>query len=79
MADERVIWHDVECGGYGADLPLWRELAARCGGPVLEVGCGTGRVALDLARRGHSVTGVDTDPQLVTALRERAHGLDLRA
>ena len=27
VADERVIWHDVECGGYGADLPLWRELA----------------------------------------------------
>ena len=79
VADERVIWHDVECGGYGADLPLWRELAARCGGPVLEMGCGTGRVALDLSRRGHSVTGVDTDPRLVTALRERAHGMDLRA
>ena len=77
--DERVIWHDVECGGYGADLPLWRELAKQCGGPVLEIGCGTGRVALDLARRGHSVTGVDTDARLVAALRERAHGLHLRA
>ena len=72
VADERVIWHDVECGGYGEDLPLWRELAAECGGPVLEVGCGTGRVALDLARRGHSVTGVDNEASLVDALRERA-------
>jgi SAM-dependent methyltransferase len=72
VADERVIWHDVECGGYGEDLPLWRDLAAERAGPVLEVGCGTGRVALDLARRGHSVTGVDNEASLVDALRERA-------
>ncbi len=79
IMDERVIWHDVECGGYGADLPLWRELAGDCGGPVLEIGCGTGRVALDLARLGHQVTGVDNDPPLVDALGERARagGLDV--
>jgi SAM-dependent methyltransferase len=77
--DESVIWHDVECGGYGADLALWRELADERGGPILEFGCGTGRVTLDLARRGHEVTGVDSDPRLVAALRERAGGLDLQA
>ena len=26
---EREIWHDVECGSYEADLPLWEELAER--------------------------------------------------
>ena len=51
-----VIWHDVECGAYEADLPLWRELAS---GRVLDVGAGTGRVALDLARAGHPVTALD--------------------
>ena len=60
MRDEAVIWHDVECGAYAADLPLWRELAAGRSGPVLEIGCGTGRVALDLARDGHAVTGSTT-------------------
>ena len=50
-----VIWHDLECGGYREDLPLWRALADRAGGPVLDVGAGTGRVALDLARAGHEV------------------------
>jgi SAM-dependent methyltransferase len=67
-----AIWHDVECGSYEADLPLWEELAERCGGPVLELGCGTGRVVLHLARRGHRVFGLDRDPELLAALAERA-------
>ncbi|HET7416125.1 MAG TPA: class I SAM-dependent methyltransferase [Solirubrobacterales bacterium] len=71
-ASETAIWHDVECGAYQADLPLWEELAARCGGPVLELGCGTGRVALHLARRGHRVFGLDRDPELLAVLAERA-------
>ncbi len=50
-----VRWHDLECGGYAIDLELWRELAAQAGGPVLDVGAGTGRVALDLARGGVAV------------------------
>jgi SAM-dependent methyltransferase len=74
-----VIWHDVECGGYAADLPLWEELASEAGGPILELGCGTGRVALHLARRGHEVTGLDVDPALVAALNERAGTDDLPA
>jgi SAM-dependent methyltransferase len=71
-AEEAVIWHDVENGAYEADLPLWRELALGAGGPVLEIGCGTGRVALDLGRHGHHVLGVDVEPVFVDALRERA-------
>ncbi|HWH94673.1 MAG TPA: class I SAM-dependent methyltransferase [Baekduia sp.] len=67
-----VIWHDVECGGYAEDLPLWRELAAAAGGPVLDVGAGTGRVSLDLASRGFEVVALDIDGELLAALRERA-------
>ena len=70
--DAAVIWHDVECGGYEADLPVWRSLAEQCPGPVLDVGCGTGRVTLDLSMRGHDVTGLDCDPALVRALGARA-------
>jgi SAM-dependent methyltransferase len=77
---EAVIWHDVECGGYDADLPLWRELARRAGGPILDLGAGTGRVTLDLAAAGHDVTALDTDPALLNELASRAHarGLDVR-
>ena len=70
-----VLWHDLECGGYDLDLPLWRELADREGSPVLDVGAGTGRVALDLARRGHEVVAVDHDPVLLDALADRGAGL----
>jgi SAM-dependent methyltransferase len=70
--NDAVVWHDVECGAYAADLPLWRELAARAGGPVLDLGAGTGRVALDLAARGHEVTAVDREPELLDELAERA-------
>jgi SAM-dependent methyltransferase len=74
-ASDFVIWHDVECGGYSADLPLWEELAMAAEGPILELGCGTGRVGLHLARCGHEVTGLDTQAELVDAFNARANGL----
>jgi SAM-dependent methyltransferase len=70
-----VIWHDVECGAYTADLWLWRELAEQGSGPVLELGAGTGRVALDLAGRGYEVTALDSDPALLQELGRRAAAL----
>jgi SAM-dependent methyltransferase len=70
-----VVWHDVECGRYSADLALWLELAARERGPVLDVGAGTGRVALTLARAGHDVTALDREPELLEALTARAAGV----
>jgi len=67
-----AIWHDVECCSYDADLELWRELAATHGGPILDVGAGTGRVTLDLARRGHEVVALDLDQAFLDVLRQRA-------
>jgi SAM-dependent methyltransferase len=63
-----VVWHELECGSYRQDLPLWRALAARHGSPVLEIGAGTGRVALDLAAAGHRVTALELDPSLLAEL-----------
>jgi SAM-dependent methyltransferase len=70
-AARHVIWHDLECGPYRADLPLWLELADRQRGPVLEIGAGTGRVSLALAAAGHAVTALDREPALLDALRAR--------
>jgi len=71
------IWHDLECGAYVEDLALWRTLAAEHGDPVLDIGAGTGRIALDLARRGVRVTALDRDPELLAELRRRGEGLPL--
>jgi SAM-dependent methyltransferase len=78
-AEVTVIWHDAECGAYGADLPLWQELAAAAGtgaggADVLDLGAGTGRVALHLAERGHRVRALDADPVMTATLRERGEG-----
>jgi SAM-dependent methyltransferase len=67
-----AIWHDVECGAYTADLADWTRLAHEAAGPVLELGCGTGRVALSLAAAGFEVTAVDNSAALASALRSRA-------
>src|SRR4051794_23446466 len=73
-AGEAAIWHDVECGAYAADLPLWRRLTAPAPHSVLELGSGTGRVALDLAAAGHRVVAVEIEPALAGALEQRAAG-----
>ncbi len=70
-----AIWQEIECGAYEADFALWDELAKAAKGSLLDLGCGTGRVALHLARRGHEVVGLDVDPELIAKLTERAKGL----
>jgi SAM-dependent methyltransferase len=63
-----VVWHEVECGSYGADLELWEELAAQRASPILDLGCGAGRVMAHLSRRGYEVCGLDRDPGLIDGL-----------
>lgn len=72
-AENGLIWHEVECGGYAADLPLWEELADATDAPIMELGCGAGRVTLHLAERGaYLVIGVDWDSDLVASVWERS-------
>jgi SAM-dependent methyltransferase len=74
-----AIWQEVEFGGYGADLPLWIELADAAGGPVAELGAGAGRVSLHLAGHGHDVIAVERDAELLAELQHAAerHGVAL--
>jgi SAM-dependent methyltransferase len=55
-------------------MALWRELADDYGDPVLDVGAGAGRIAIDLAEHGHRVIALDRDPILIAELTRRAAG-----
>ena len=50
---------------YQDDSPFWIILANGQGGPVLELGCGTGRITSPLLEKGFEVTGVDNDPEML--------------
>jgi SAM-dependent methyltransferase len=76
MTPELAVWHDVECGRYEADLPLWKELEQEAE-RVLDIGAGTGRVALRLAHDGHDVTALDLEGGLLQVLEERAKDADV--
>jgi len=53
------------------DLPFWLSWGRWQGGPILELGCGTGRVLLPLAEAGYTVFGLDYDPAMLNFLRDR--------
>lgn len=74
---EAELWQQVEFGSYALDLPLWEQLAAEARGPVVELGAGSGRVALALAERGHDVIALERDPELAEALAESGRELPL--
>jgi SAM-dependent methyltransferase len=62
---------DYQALGRSEDVALYVELARRAGGPVLEMGCGSGRVLLPTARAGVEVAGVDASPRMLERLRRR--------
>ena len=56
------------------DVGFWRRLAATRGGPVLELGCGTGRVLVPVAKTGVAIAGVDRSAPMLLRARRRLRG-----
>lgn len=54
-----------------ADVTFWVDAAHASGGPVLELGCGTGRILLPTARAGIGITGLDNSQRMLGVLRQR--------
>lgn len=57
-------WENAQTLGR-RDVPFWRRLVAPVEGPVLELGCGTGRVTLPLARAGATIVGIDRSDRML--------------
>lgn len=71
---ERIaLYYDLEFEDFAEDIDLYLAFAQRTGSPILELGCGTGRLLLPLARAGFTVVGVDRSPAMLARARQRLH------
>lgn len=63
--------YELEHGSFDDDAHLYSSYALRTGGPVLELGCGTGRLMLPLVRAGYEVVGVDFSEAMLNLARAK--------
>jgi SAM-dependent methyltransferase len=68
-------FYNCEPPQIAGDVAFYESLARKRAGPVLELACGTGRIALALAERGLDITGVDVSDGMLTIARRKAAGL----
>lgn len=68
-------FYDLDFEEYHDDASFYSRLAANHGNDVLELGCGTGRVTVRLARAGLNVTGVDINEAMLKIAGDRSKGL----
>lgn len=75
-----LLYH-THHSAHTEDLPFWLDLAEQqtgfLAGPVLELGCGTGRVTIPLLQTGFNVVGLDRDPEMLACLQNNLHSAGL--
>ena len=82
MTDPDNSWaeiHDLAFSYMNADIAFYVEEARRAGGPVLELGCGAGRVTVPIAEAGVDIVGVEASAEMLDVARRRALQLDENA
>lgn len=71
MYEQTAKYYDLVHASLKDDIPLVLTLAGQVRGSILELGCGTGRLLLPLARQGHRVIGLDNSPAMLAIARNR--------
>ena len=77
LLDEYNAADNYDIGEDDTGVAFYSALARETGGPVLELGCGTGRVAIPIARLGLDVTGVDAVPGMLAQARRKSEAADV--
>lgn len=75
--DRFARFYDLDYDSFQEDVAMYLGFAERTGGPLLELGCGTGRLLLPLADAGYEVTGVDMSEQMLAIARAKLDAGDL--
>jgi len=75
MYEQIAHYYDLTHDSLQEDLPLIMELARQADGPVLELGCGSGRLLLPIASAGSVIIGVDNSPAMLTLARRKVNAL----
>lgn len=73
-----AAFYEALTGDFRGDVPMYLEMAKRHEGPILELACGTGRVAIPLAEAGSTIVGLDSDPEMLALAKSKSRMLDLR-
>jgi SAM-dependent methyltransferase len=71
------VLYDLENNHFEPDGPFYLALARRFDGPVLELGCGTGRITIPLAQQGIDITGLDLVPQMLERAKRKSDNLPI--
>ncbi|MBX3143217.1 MAG: class I SAM-dependent methyltransferase [Trueperaceae bacterium] len=71
--DDDPELYDLQYESYRDDIPFYLRLAAELGGPVLEIGAGTGRLTEALAAAGHEVVAIDYSEAMLARSEPRLH------
>ena len=73
--DEIAPFYDVMYSDRHDDLMMYHDFVRQFGGPVLECGCGTGRILFSIAETGIEIWGIDSSEKMLTAARVKVQNL----
>lgn len=71
-----ALFYDYYSTGIPGDVEFYAQEAINAGSPVLEIGCGTGRILIPIAKEGISITGLDRAPSMLAILRNKIATLE---
>jgi SAM-dependent methyltransferase len=68
-------YYDAENTDKNDDIPFYLHFAEEHGGPLLDVGCGTGRIMFPIAQAGYEIHGIDNEPAMLERAEDRLNGM----